>query len=76
MGSLFEGVDHAVDRFVEDRTDEALQDARAELEIDVEVDRGVRPTLFGIEEPVVVQVFERAVGVFHVDAIGAVKRHF
>src|SRR6185437_10202334 len=68
MGARLEGPDHAFHRLVEQHLDDALEEARAELEIDIEVDEAA---LFLRDEgPVVGQVLERAFAVAHIDAVG------
>jgi hypothetical protein len=57
-GAGFEGGDHAAHRFGEQRLDQLLQEPGAELEIDVEVDRAALRVVF--EDPVVVEILERA----------------
>ena len=73
IAAFLEGGDHALDGLVEQGADQLLQHPRAELEIDVEVDQA--DILMGDEDPVVVEVAERAVGVFHVDAVRTGQRH-
>ena len=73
-----EGGDHAPRGLVEEDADEALQELRAELEVDVEVDeraspRKLRAGRHRLEDPVVVEMLERPVGVAHVDAPSAVE---
>src|SRR3546814_6597804 len=64
-GACLKGGNHAADRLVEQQFDGLLQQPGAELEIDKEVD--LATLLVGQENPVVAQILERTVGVFHVD---------
>ena len=65
-GAGFEGADHARDRLVEQKTDQLLQNARLELEVNAEVDDAA--AVIGLDEaPVVVEVAERPGDVFDVD---------
>src|SRR5690242_3018850 len=68
MRARFEGRDHALHRFVKQHFDDALEEARAKLEIDIEVDEA---SLFLRDEgPMIGEIFERAFAVAHIDAIG------
>jgi hypothetical protein len=57
-GTGLEGGDHAAHGLGEQRLDQPLQEPGAELEIDVEVDRAALRVVF--EDPVVVEILERA----------------
>src|SRR5262249_31637046 len=71
-GAGFEGTDHALHRLVEEDADDPLQHARAGFEIDIEIDEAAAILLWN-ELPVIVEIAERALGVAHIDAAGAVE---
>src|SRR4051812_33305325 len=64
-GTVLESRHHATDGFVKQHLDDALQQARAEFEIDKEIDPTAARHPF--EYPVIVQVFERAFGIGDID---------
>ena len=70
---MLEGGDHAAYRLVKQHLDDALQEARLELEIDKEVDAAAARRLF--ENPVIVEIAERPLGVFDIDAARRVERN-
>src|SRR5215468_10644759 len=66
--SVLEGGHHPAYSLAEQRSNNLLQQHRAELEIDVKVDNGAAAWR-RFEDPVVVQVPERAVRIDHVDPV-------
>ena len=66
LGAPLEGADDPQHRLVEDEADQLLQDRRAELEVDEEVDLA-GPVAVGDEAPVVLQVAERPLEILDVD---------
>src|SRR5579864_1757102 len=69
-----EGADHAAHRLVEEHFDEALQQTRAELEVDEEVDDAAAIGL-RLEIPVIVEIAKRPLAVGDVDATRAIQHH-
>ena len=70
---MLEGGDHAAHRLMKQHLDDPLQEARLELEIDKEVDAAAARRLF--ENPVIVEIAERPLGVFDIDAARRVERN-
>ena len=62
-------IDHFLYGLVEHQADGFLQDDRAKLEIDVKIDFAL-PARTGLENPVVVEIFERAVRIGDIDTVG------
>ena len=71
MGPVFESLDHAFDGFVEHDANHFLHQARAEFEVHIKID-GRRAIFVAFELPVVVEIAERAVAIFHINTAGPV----
>src|SRR5256885_4320211 len=72
MRTRLEGADHALHRLVEKDLDDLLQHARAEFEIDVEVDEATAVILRD-EVPMVGEIFEWPFAVAYIDMVGPVQ---
>src|SRR4051794_12753823 len=72
-GAVLEGGDHATHRFMKQHLDYPLQYARAELEIDKEIDPAA--ARYPLESPMIVQVFERAFGIGDIDPVRWTQTH-
>src|SRR4051794_40102077 len=72
-GAVLEGGDHAAHGFVEQHLDNPLQYARAELEIDKEIDPAA--ARYPFEDPVIAQIFERALGIGDIDPVRRAQTH-
>jgi hypothetical protein len=73
-GPHLEGPHHAPHRLIEKRPDQALQEARAELEIDEELD-GAAALGLGMEDPVVIEMAKGSGEIFNVDAVRSIEGH-
>src|SRR6185437_1176754 len=69
-----EGADHAAHRLAEQRADKRLKHARAEFEIDIEID-DARTVGLRLEFPMVFEIAKGPLTVGDVDAAGPAQRH-